>query len=89
MLNGEESKEDLKNLLGYMGIEILFAIDKGAKNFETIKLFSGLPISCIKGRIPVLVNLIKGSKKNEAPCSPVLRDFRFTPTSYRYSGEGE
>jgi hypothetical protein len=65
MINGEESKEDLKNLLGYMGIEILFAIDKGAKNFETIKLFSGLPISCIKGRIPVLLelNLIKVIKK--------------------------
>jgi predicted transcriptional regulator len=65
MFNGEESKQDLKNLLGYMGIEILFAIDKGAKNFETIKLFSGLPISCIKGRIPVLLelNLIKRIKK--------------------------
>ena len=65
MLNGEESKEDLKNLLGYMGFEILFAINKGAKNFETIKLFSGLPISCVKGRIPVLLelNLIKIVKK--------------------------
>ena len=65
MLNGEESKEDLKNLLGYMGIEILFAIDKGAKNVEIIKLFSGLPISCVKGRIPVLLelNLIKIVKK--------------------------
>jgi len=65
MLNGEESKEDLKNLLGFMGIEILFAIDKGAKNFETIKLFSGLPLSCIKGRIPVLIelNLIEVIKK--------------------------
>jgi len=65
MINGEESKEDLKNLLGYMGIEILYAIDKGAKNYETIKLFSGLPISCVKGRIPVLLelNLIRLVKK--------------------------
>ena len=65
MLDEKESKEDLKILLGYMGIEILFAIDKGAKNFETIKLFSGLPSSCIKGRIPVLLelNLIKIVKK--------------------------
>lgn len=65
MSNGEESKEDLKNLLGFMGIEILFAIDKGAKNYETIKLFSGLPLSCIKGRVPVLLelNLIKIVKK--------------------------
>ncbi len=65
MINGGESKEDLKNLLGYMGIEILFAIDKGAKNYETIKLFSGLPVSCVKGRIPVLLelNLIRVVKK--------------------------
>jgi predicted transcriptional regulator len=53
----EETYEDLKNLLGYMGIEILLAIDNGAKNYETIKLFSGLPISCINGRIPVLRDL--------------------------------
>ena len=48
-----------------MGIEILFAIDKGAKNYEIIRLFSGLPISCVKGRIPVLLelNLIKVVKK--------------------------
>ncbi|MHA1274718.1 MAG: hypothetical protein ACTSQP_21840 [Promethearchaeota archaeon] len=57
MSEEEESLEDLKYLLGNMGIEILFAIDKGAKNFETIKLFSGLPISCIRGRIPVLMDL--------------------------------
>ncbi|MFW9824241.1 MAG: hypothetical protein ACFFE4_14955 [Candidatus Thorarchaeota archaeon] len=65
IINGEESKEDIKNLLGYMGIEILLAIDKGAKNYETIKLFSGLPLSCIKGRVPVLLelNLIKIVKK--------------------------
>ena len=65
MINEDESTEDLKNLLGYMGIEILFAIDKGAKNYETIKLFSGLPISCVKGRIPVLLelNLIEIVKK--------------------------
>ena len=57
MMSGEESLEDLKYLLGNMGIEILFAIEKGAKDFETIKLFSGLPIACIKGRIPLLLDL--------------------------------
>lgn len=56
-MSGEESLEDLKYLLGNMGIEILFAIDRGAKDFQTIKLFSGLPIACIKGRIPVLLDL--------------------------------
>jgi predicted transcriptional regulator len=57
MMSGEESLEDLKYLLGNMGIDILFAIEKGAKDFDTIKLFSGLPIACIKGRIPVLLDL--------------------------------
>ncbi|TXT59356.1 MAG: hypothetical protein BAJALOKI2v1_220029 [Promethearchaeota archaeon] len=57
MSDSEESLEDLKYLLGNMGIEIFFAIDKGAKDFETIKLFSGVSIACIKGRIPVLIGL--------------------------------
>jgi predicted transcriptional regulator len=57
MTKNEETHEDLKNLLGYMGIEILVAIDNGAKNYDTIKLFSGLPISCINGRVPVLLDL--------------------------------
>ena len=52
-----ESVEELKYLLGNMGLEILLAIEKGAKNMETIKLFSGIPIACIKGRIPVLMDL--------------------------------
>ncbi len=61
----EETYEDLKNLLGYMGIEILVAINNGAKNFDTIKLFSGLPISCINGRVPVLLDLGLIIKNNE------------------------
>ncbi len=51
------TEEEMKYLLGNMGIEILLAIDKGAKTIETIKLFSGLPLSCIKGRVPVLTGL--------------------------------
>ena len=61
----EETHEDLKNLLGYMGIEILVAIDSGAKNYDTIKLFSGLPISCINGRVPVLLDLGLIRKNND------------------------
>ncbi|MFX1385740.1 MAG: winged helix-turn-helix domain-containing protein [Promethearchaeota archaeon] len=61
----EETHEDLKNLLGYMGIEILVAINNGAKNYETIKLFSGLPISCIHGRVPVLLDLGLIRKNND------------------------
>ncbi|MFX0024841.1 MAG: hypothetical protein ACFE8M_00380 [Candidatus Hermodarchaeota archaeon] len=57
MKNGEESPEDIKYLLGNMGIEILYAIEKGAKDIETIKLFSGVSMECIKGRLPVLMDL--------------------------------
>ena len=61
MSKGEESLQDLKCLLGNMGIEIFFAIEKGAKDYESMKIFSGLPMACIKGRVPVLLelNLIK------------------------------
>lgn len=65
MPNEEESFEDLKYLLGNMGIDILYAIAKGAKNFDTIKLFSGVPIACIKGRIPVLLDLKLIEKTDE------------------------
>ncbi len=57
MPHQEETFDELKYLLGNMGIDILWAIDKGATNFETIKLFSGVPIACIKGRVPVLLDL--------------------------------
>jgi len=64
-MSDEETQDDLKNLLGYMGIEILVAIDNGAKTYETIKLFSGLPDSCITGRIPVLLDLGLIKKNND------------------------
>jgi predicted transcriptional regulator len=57
MSEGKESLQDLKCLLGNMGVDIFLAIDKGAKDFETMKIFSGLPMACIKGRIPVLLEL--------------------------------
>ncbi len=57
MPNETESLDDLKYIVGNMGIEIFLAIAKGAKDFETIKLFSGCSMSCIKGRIPVLLDL--------------------------------
>lgn len=52
-----ESFDDLKYLLGNIGIDILLAIDRGARNFKTIQIFTGCSISCIKGRIPVLLEL--------------------------------
>ena len=50
------SFDHLKYLLGNMGIDILLAIEKGASNFETIEIISGVPLACIKGRIPVLID---------------------------------
>lgn len=65
MSEEDESVEDLKCLLGNMGIDIFFAIDKGAKDFETMKIFSGLPMACVKGRVPVLMELKLIEKKDE------------------------
>jgi hypothetical protein len=53
----DESVQDLKCLLGNMGMDIFYAIDKGAKDYETMKIFSGLPMACIRGRVPVLLEL--------------------------------
>ncbi|NVM43560.1 MAG: hypothetical protein HWN79_01475 [Candidatus Lokiarchaeota archaeon] len=61
----EESLQDLKYLLGNMGVDIFFAIDKGAKDFETMKIISGLPMACIKGRVPVLLELNLILKNND------------------------
>jgi len=52
-----DSVEDLKYILGTMGVEILMAIERGARDFKTIQLFTGCSLSCIKGRIPVLLEL--------------------------------
>ena len=57
MKNIEERLDEVKNMLGNMGIDILFAIDNGARDLQTIKIISDLPIACIKGRIPVLLDL--------------------------------
>jgi len=57
MSEEDESFQDLKCLLGNMGMDIFLAIDKGAKDFDTMKIFSGLPMACIKGRVPVLLEL--------------------------------
>lgn len=59
-----DSKEDIKYLLGNMGIEILLAIDRGARDFKTIQLFTGCSMSCIKGRIPVLLEIDLIHKNN-------------------------
>ncbi|NVM19713.1 MAG: hypothetical protein HWN80_18570 [Candidatus Lokiarchaeota archaeon] len=65
MSKEDESVQDLKCLLGNMGMDIFFAIDKGAKDFETMKIFSGLPMACVKGRVPVLLELKLIEETNE------------------------
>jgi len=57
MENSENKFENLKYLLGNLGIDILIAVEKGASNFETIEIISGVPKACIKGRMPVLIDL--------------------------------
>ena len=59
-----DSLKDIKYLLGNMGMDIFFAIDNGAKDYETIKIFSGLPMACVKGRLPVLLDLLLVAKND-------------------------
>ncbi len=60
-----KNNNNLKYLIGDMGFEILLAIEKGARKKDTIKLFSGVPMECINGRLPVLIDLNLISKINE------------------------
>jgi predicted transcriptional regulator len=57
MNNSENKFENLRYLLGNLGIDILIAIGKGAYDFQTVEIISGVPIECVKGRIPVLIDL--------------------------------
>ena len=47
----------LKMVLGEYGLLILVAIKHGAKTREHIPLVSGVPMACVTGRIPVILNL--------------------------------
>jgi predicted transcriptional regulator len=53
----EETLLSYQYILGEMGIQILVAIYRGATSQNAIQLLSGVPISCVKGRLPVLINL--------------------------------
>ncbi|MFX0103717.1 MAG: hypothetical protein ACFFCS_29415 [Candidatus Hodarchaeota archaeon] len=46
-----------------MGLEILKVLRLGPMDLKSIKFLSGIPMACVKGRIPVLisVNMIKKS----------------------------
>jgi predicted transcriptional regulator len=74
MVKKNQSFDNLKYLLGNMGIDIINAISKGAKDNRTIELFSGVPLPCIRGRIPVLIEfkLIKKNKEGYRLTKPGL-----------------
>ena len=46
-----------KYILGDLGIAILTAIARGAHAKDSIMMMSGVPMSCVIGRMPVLQNL--------------------------------
>jgi len=48
---------DMKFILGSMGTDILNAIAAGARTIISIRLASGCPEECVKGRLPVLIDL--------------------------------
>lgn len=56
-----EYHESIKMILGDMGIRILQVLRFGPMDMKSIEFLSGVPIACVKGRIPVLksLNMIK------------------------------
>jgi hypothetical protein len=56
-----EHRESIKMILGDMGVKILKVLRLGPMDMKGINFLSGVPLSCVKGRIPVLksLNLIK------------------------------
>jgi len=56
-----EHLESIKMILGDMGIKILKVLRLGPMDMQSIHFLSGVPMACVKGRIPVLksLNLIK------------------------------
>ena len=56
-MDGEDSTETYKYIMGSVGSEIFRAISHGARDKETIHAFSGCPNGCINARIPILMDL--------------------------------
>lgn len=53
----EEQMQSYKYLLGEMGLQILTSILRGVFTESTIMMISGVPMACVRGRLPVLINL--------------------------------
>ncbi len=52
-----EDANAIKMVLGEYGLLILVAIKHGAKTRQHIPIVSGVPMVCVTGRIPVILNL--------------------------------
>ena len=46
-----------KYLIGEMGIQVLTAILRGGNQIESISMLSGVSVACVKGRLPILIEL--------------------------------
>ena len=59
----EVSYKSIKMVLGDMGLGILKVLRLGPMDLKSINFLSGIPMACVKGRIPVLIslNMIKKS----------------------------
>ena len=49
--------QPLMMLLGENGIKILQSLVNGPLDISSIRMLTGLPLACIRTRIPVLINL--------------------------------
>ncbi len=65
-----EDANALKMVLGEYGLLILVAIKHGAKTRPNIPLVSGVPMACVTGRIPVLLNLNLIREEEELSLTP-------------------
>ncbi|GAB4325884.1 MAG: hypothetical protein Kow0069_32100 [Promethearchaeota archaeon] len=53
----EQDATTLSMILGDYGLQILLAIQRGARSRSVIPVLSGVPRACVEGRLPVLLNL--------------------------------
>ena len=73
----KEELQSYKYLLGDFGIAIAAAIIRGARTEESIMMLSGVPPACVKGRLPVLINLKLISKVGINEYAPTTKGLAF------------
>jgi hypothetical protein len=78
----KKEREELlsfKYILGDLGIGILAAVARGAHSKESIVMLSGVPIACIVGRMPVLLNL-----KLIVDVNPGMNEYHITKRGHQF-----